>query len=74
MVKKDNSVKQLAMTKVAEGVGAFLDPASPSTPAQEFRMKFASPVLVVFTVPIVIAFFFAQKTFIQGVKLTGMKE
>jgi multiple sugar transport system permease protein len=29
---------------------------------------------VVFTVPIVIAFFFAQKTFIQGVKLTGMKE
>ena len=29
---------------------------------------------VVFTVPIVIAFFFAQKTFIQGIKLTGMKE
>ena len=29
---------------------------------------------VVFTVPIVIAFFFAQKTFIQGIKLTGLKE
>lgn len=28
----------------------------------------------VFTVPIVIAFFFAQKTFIQGIKLTGLKE
>ncbi len=27
----------------------------------------------VFTLPIVIAFFFAQKTFIQGIKLTGMK-
>ncbi len=29
---------------------------------------------VVFTIPIVIAFFFAQKTFIQGIKLTGLKE
>jgi multiple sugar transport system permease protein len=29
---------------------------------------------VVFTLPIVIAFFFAQKTFIQGIKLTGSKE
>jgi multiple sugar transport system permease protein len=29
---------------------------------------------VVFTVPIIIAFFFAQKTFIQGIKLTGLKE
>ena len=29
---------------------------------------------VVFTLPIVIAFFFAQKTFIQGIKLTGLKE
>jgi len=29
---------------------------------------------VVFTIPILIAFFFAQKTFIQGIKLTGMKE
>jgi multiple sugar transport system permease protein len=28
----------------------------------------------VFTVPLVIAFFFAQKTFIQGIKLTGSKE
>jgi multiple sugar transport system permease protein len=28
----------------------------------------------IFTVPIVIAFFFAQKTFIQGIKLTGSKE
>jgi multiple sugar transport system permease protein len=28
----------------------------------------------VFTIPIVIAFFFAQKTFIQGIKLTGSKE
>lgn len=28
----------------------------------------------IFTVPIIIAFFFAQKTFIQGIKLTGMKE
>lgn len=29
---------------------------------------------VVFTAPIIIAFFFAQKTFIQGIKLTGSKE
>jgi multiple sugar transport system permease protein len=29
---------------------------------------------VIFTVPIIIAFFFAQKTFIQGIKLTGSKE
>ncbi len=29
---------------------------------------------VVFTLPILIAFFFAQKTFIQGIKLTGLKE
>ncbi len=29
---------------------------------------------VVFTVPIVVAFFFAQRTFIQGIKLTGLKE
>ncbi len=29
---------------------------------------------VVFTVPIIIAFFFAQKQFIQGIKLTGLKE
>jgi multiple sugar transport system permease protein len=29
---------------------------------------------VVFTIPIIIAFFFAQKTFIQGIKLTGLKE
>jgi multiple sugar transport system permease protein len=28
----------------------------------------------VFTIPIVVAFFFAQRTFIQGVKLTGLKE
>jgi len=28
----------------------------------------------VFTIPIIIAFFFAQKTFIQGIKLTGSKE
>jgi multiple sugar transport system permease protein len=28
----------------------------------------------VFTLPIIIAFFFAQKTFIQGIKLTGGKE
>jgi ABC-type glycerol-3-phosphate transport system permease component len=28
---------------------------------------------VVFTIPIVIAFF-AQKTFIQGIKLTGINE
>jgi multiple sugar transport system permease protein len=28
----------------------------------------------IFTIPIVIAFFFAQKTFIQGIKLTGSKE
>lgn len=28
----------------------------------------------VFTLPIIIAFFFAQKTFIQGIKLTGSKE
>jgi len=29
---------------------------------------------VVFTIPIIIAFFFAQRTFIQGIKLTGLKE
>lgn len=29
---------------------------------------------MVFTVPIAIAFFFAQKAFIQGIKLTGSKE
>ncbi|NSW52396.1 MAG: carbohydrate ABC transporter permease [Anaerolineae bacterium] len=29
---------------------------------------------IMFTVPIIIAFFFAQKTFIQGIKLTGSKE
>ncbi len=29
---------------------------------------------VIFTIPIVVAFFFAQKTFIQGIKLTGSKE
>ena len=28
----------------------------------------------VFTLPIIVAFFFAQKTFIQGIKLTGSKE
>ncbi len=28
----------------------------------------------VFTIPIIIAFFFAQKQFIQGIKLTGIKE
>jgi multiple sugar transport system permease protein len=28
----------------------------------------------IFTVPIIIAFFFAQKTFIQGIKMTGIKE
>jgi multiple sugar transport system permease protein len=28
----------------------------------------------VFTIPIIIAFFFAQKTFIQGIKLTGSKD
>jgi len=29
---------------------------------------------LVFTIPIIIAFFFAQRTFIQGIKLTGSKE
>jgi multiple sugar transport system permease protein len=29
---------------------------------------------VIFTVPIVVAFFFAQRTFIQGITLTGSKE
>jgi multiple sugar transport system permease protein len=29
---------------------------------------------VVFTIPIIIGFFFAQKQFIQGIKLTGIKE
>ena len=29
---------------------------------------------MIFTVPIIIAFFFAQKTFIQGIKLQGSKE
>jgi len=30
--------------------------------------------VTIFTIPIVIVFFFAQKTFIQGIKLTGLKE
>jgi multiple sugar transport system permease protein len=47
VTQPDNSVKQLAMTKVGEGVGTFLDPANPTAPAQEFRMKFATPILVV---------------------------
>ena len=47
VIQKDNSVKQLAMTKIEEGVGTFLDPTNPSAAAQEFRMKFATPVLVV---------------------------
>ncbi len=29
---------------------------------------------VVFTLPIVVAFFFAQKQFVEGIKLTGLKE
>lgn len=29
---------------------------------------------VIFTLPIVVTFFFAQRTFIQGIKLTGIKE
>ncbi|HEY3312996.1 MAG TPA: carbohydrate ABC transporter permease [Anaerolineales bacterium] len=29
---------------------------------------------VIFTIPIIIAFLFTQKTFIQGIKLTGIKE
>jgi len=29
---------------------------------------------VMFTIPIIIAFFFAQRSFIQGIKLTGLKE
>ena len=29
---------------------------------------------IIFTLPIIIAFFFAQRTFIQGVKMTGLKE
>jgi ABC-type glycerol-3-phosphate transport system permease component len=28
---------------------------------------------VVFTMPVMIAFFFAQRTFIEGIKLTGSK-
>jgi multiple sugar transport system permease protein len=28
----------------------------------------------VFTIPIIVAYFFAQKTFVQGIKLTGSKE
>jgi multiple sugar transport system permease protein len=29
---------------------------------------------VIFTLPIIVAFFFAQRTFIEGVKMTGLKE
>jgi len=29
---------------------------------------------IVFTLPVIVAFFFAQRTFIQGVRLTGLKE
>jgi multiple sugar transport system permease protein len=31
-------------------------------------------VAALMIVPVIVLFFFAQKTFIQGVKLTGMKE
>jgi len=29
---------------------------------------------VIFTVPIIVAFFFDQRTFIEGAKMTGIKE
>jgi ABC-type glycerol-3-phosphate transport system permease component len=46
----------------------------PEAAAQYLGRRFSEPAATVFTVPIVVAFFFAQKTFIQGIKLTGLKE
>jgi len=38
----------------------------------EWSMMMAISVLI--TIPIIVAFFFTQKTFIQGINLTGLKE
>jgi multiple sugar transport system permease protein len=43
---EDGSVKELALTKIAEGRGTFVDPEAPSTTV-EVRMKYAEPVMVV---------------------------
>jgi multiple sugar transport system permease protein len=38
------------------------------------QIKGGMAAATVFTIPIIIAFFFAQKTFIQGIKSTGSKD
>ncbi|RIK58164.1 MAG: hypothetical protein DCC57_01075 [Chloroflexi bacterium] len=47
LVEIDGRQQELALVKIAEGYGTFLDPANPSAEAQEIRMKFAEPVLQV---------------------------
>jgi multiple sugar transport system permease protein len=47
LTDKPDLVRQLALVKIAEGIGTFLDPANPAAKAEEIRMKFAKPVLVV---------------------------
>ncbi len=46
-INQDGKTTQLALKKIAEGVGTFVDPANPSALPQDIRMKFAKPILVV---------------------------
>lgn len=46
-VEIDGRQQELALVKIAEGYGTFLDPANPSAEAQEIRMKYAEPALQV---------------------------
>lgn len=46
-VELDGGQHELALIKIAEGYGTFLDPANPNAESQEIRMKFAEPVLEV---------------------------
>ena len=52
---------------------SFLPLIVPTFFANPFDI-FLMAASVIFTLPIVIAFFFAQKQFIEGIKLTGIKE
>jgi multiple sugar transport system permease protein len=47
LVEIEGRQQELALVKIAEGYGTFLDPAHPSATAQAIRMKFAEPVLEV---------------------------
>lgn len=46
-VTVDGQTRRLAMLKVAEGRGDFIDPANPTAAPEKIRMKFAEPVLAV---------------------------